>query len=254
MDFIQIQIKQSLKAPWMCKLRLPTQILFQITSSSTKKLWDNKSDIKSTGSLAPLQMPSSNEHQMWSKEHQGVWSKDQQMWSTQDNSMRRNDNTMTGILRWAAGNGFKNVRLTFFFSSPRDSTGGLGVKMVEYVLGGSPTNKESPLALEPRLRGLKIDEVKVIKYFMNCSLESWAIFKPCSSHGAELDASLLVLLYCIPACIPVVFLLYFHVVFTFFKNHSIGYYYWILFSNNCFTSISEKVLFCGKLMSLAALK
>lgn len=33
--------------------------------------------------------------------------------------------------------------------------------MVEYVLGGSPTNKESPLALEPRLRGLKIDEVKV---------------------------------------------------------------------------------------------
>lgn len=45
-----------------------------------------------------------------------------------------------------------------FFCSPRDSTGGLGVKMVEYVLGGSPTNKESPLALEPRMRGLKIDE------------------------------------------------------------------------------------------------
>lgn len=45
--------------------------------------------------------------------------------------------------------------------SPRDSTGGLGVKMVEYVLGGSPTNKESPMTLEPRLRGLKIDEVKV---------------------------------------------------------------------------------------------
>lgn len=35
--------------------------------------------------------------------------------------------------------------------------------MVEYVLGGSPTNKESPLTLEPRLRGLKIDEVKVCK-------------------------------------------------------------------------------------------
>lgn len=33
--------------------------------------------------------------------------------------------------------------------------------MVEYVLGGSPTNKESPLALEPRMRSLKIDEVKV---------------------------------------------------------------------------------------------
>jgi hypothetical protein len=48
------------------------------------------------------------------------------------------------------------------FFSPRDSTGGLGVKMVEYVLGGSPTNKDSPLALDGRLRNLKIDEVKVI--------------------------------------------------------------------------------------------
>lgn len=33
--------------------------------------------------------------------------------------------------------------------------------MVEYVLGGSPTNKDSPLALDGRLRNLKIDEVKV---------------------------------------------------------------------------------------------
>lgn len=47
----------------------------------------------------------------------------------------------------------------FFFHSPRDSTGGLGVKMVEYVLGGSPTNKESPLSgLEPSLRNLKFDD------------------------------------------------------------------------------------------------
>lgn len=31
--------------------------------------------------------------------------------------------------------------------------------MVEYVLGGSPTNKESPLSnMESRLRGLKFDE------------------------------------------------------------------------------------------------
>lgn len=31
--------------------------------------------------------------------------------------------------------------------------------MVEYVLGGSPTNKESPLAsLEPRFKGLKFDD------------------------------------------------------------------------------------------------
>jgi hypothetical protein len=71
----------------------------QLTSSSTKKLWDNKSDIKNTGPLAPLQMPGNE--QMWPKE-QGVWSKEQQMWSTQDNSglvARRND-TMTGILRF----------------------------------------------------------------------------------------------------------------------------------------------------------
>lgn len=35
--------------------------------------------------------------------------------------------------------------------SPRSSeTGGLGVKMVEYVLGTSPTSKE----LEPRMRAL----------------------------------------------------------------------------------------------------
>lgn len=51
------------------------------------------------------------------------------------------------------------VRISTFSFSPRDSTGGLGVKMVEYVLGGSPTNKESPLSnMESRLRGLKFDE------------------------------------------------------------------------------------------------
>lgn len=54
----------------------------------------------------------------------------------------------------------KKTRCLFSQSySPRDSTGGLGVKMVEYVLGGSPTNKESPLSnMESRLRGLKFDE------------------------------------------------------------------------------------------------
>lgn len=54
-----------------------------------------------------------------------------------------------------------NKILIFFFliCSPRDSTSGLGVKMVEYVLGGSPTNKDSPLSgLEPRLRSLKFDD------------------------------------------------------------------------------------------------
>lgn len=59
------------------------------------------------------------------------------------------------------GRNFRKLVQTsvFFYCSPRDSTGGLGVKMVEYVLGGSPTNKESPLSqLEPRLRALKFDE------------------------------------------------------------------------------------------------
>lgn len=53
------------------------------------------------------------------------------------------------------------------FHSPRDSTGGLGVKMVEYVLGGSPTNKESPLSnMESRLRGLKFNENDKVSQFI----------------------------------------------------------------------------------------
>lgn len=54
------------------------------------------------------------------------------------------------------------------FCSPRDSTGVLGVKMVESVLGGSPTNKESPLSnIESRLHGLKFDEkVSVLFVFV----------------------------------------------------------------------------------------
>lgn len=55
--------------------------------------------------------------------------------------------------------------------SPRDSTGGLGVKMVEYVLGGSPTNKESPLAsLEPRLRNLKFDDNDKVYFILQLLL------------------------------------------------------------------------------------
>ncbi|XP_022918908.1 maternal protein pumilio isoform X2 [Onthophagus taurus] len=42
--------------------------------------------------------------------------------------------------------------------SPRGSdTGGLGVKMVEYVLGSSPTNKDN-MGLEPRIRALHLDD------------------------------------------------------------------------------------------------
>lgn len=46
--------------------------------------------------------------------------------------------------------------------SPRGSdTGGLGVKMVEYVLGSSPTSKDSSLSgLEPRMRVLGLDADK----------------------------------------------------------------------------------------------
>lgn len=64
------------------------------------------------------------------------------------------------------------LHLLFFFSfhSPRDSTGGLGVKMVEYVLGGSPTNKESPLSnMESRLRGLKFNENDKVSQFIEIS-------------------------------------------------------------------------------------
>lgn len=38
--------------------------------------------------------------------------------------------------------------------------------MVEYVLGGSPTNKESPLSgLEPRLRALKFEDNDKVSIF-----------------------------------------------------------------------------------------
>ncbi|XP_058447474.1 maternal protein pumilio isoform X2 [Malaya genurostris] len=119
-----------------------------ITTSATKKLWEKggSNDVKvatgATGPLAPLQLHGSTDHQVWRDS----------TWSSQGDAIlasRRifphapdtNPTGSTGIL------------------SPRDSTGGLGVKMVEYVLGGSPTNKESPLAsLEPRFKGLKFDD------------------------------------------------------------------------------------------------
>ncbi|XP_065082849.1 maternal protein pumilio isoform X2 [Ochlerotatus camptorhynchus] len=120
-----------------------------ITTSATKKLWEKggSNDVKvatggATGPLAPLQLHGTTDHQVWRDS----------TWSSQGDAIlasRRifphapdtNPTGSTGIL------------------SPRDSTGGLGVKMVEYVLGGSPTNKESPLAsLEPRFKGLKFDD------------------------------------------------------------------------------------------------
>lgn len=46
--------------------------------------------------------------------------------------------------------------------SPRGSdSGGLGVKMVEYVLGTSPTSKDNnSMGLEPRMRGLHLVDDK----------------------------------------------------------------------------------------------
>lgn len=49
--------------------------------------------------------------------------------------------------------------------------------MVEYVLGGSPTNKESPLsALGPRLTALKFDESDKVTYFMPHFTKFFLIF------------------------------------------------------------------------------
>ncbi|XP_049277500.1 maternal protein pumilio isoform X2 [Anopheles funestus] len=119
-----------------------------INTSTAKKLWEKggSNDVKvaaaATGPLPPLQLHGTTDHQVWRDS----------TWSSQGDAIlapRRifqhapetNPTGSTGIL------------------SPRDSTGGLGVKMVEYVLGGSPTNKESPLAsLDSRFKGLKFDD------------------------------------------------------------------------------------------------
>uniref|UniRef100_A0A182UX22 Pumilio n=1 Tax=Anopheles merus TaxID=30066 RepID=A0A182UX22_ANOME len=120
-----------------------------INTSTAKKLWEKggSNDVKvaaaATGPLPPLQLHGTTDHPVWRDS----------TWSSQGDAIlaapRRifqhgaesNPTGSTGIL------------------SPRDSTGGLGVKMVEYVLGGSPTNKESPLAsLDSRFKGLKFDD------------------------------------------------------------------------------------------------
>ncbi|XP_055695961.1 maternal protein pumilio isoform X3 [Lutzomyia longipalpis] len=118
-----------------------------ITTSAAKKLWekggpgDMKIPSATSGPLAPLQLHGGPEHQVW---RDSTWSTQGEILTprrTFQQAQETNSTGSTGIL------------------SPRDSTGGLGVKMVEYVLGGSPTNKESPLAsLEPRLRSLKFDD------------------------------------------------------------------------------------------------
>ncbi|XP_055847919.1 maternal protein pumilio isoform X4 [Episyrphus balteatus] len=121
-----------------------------ITTSTAKKLWE-KSDGKgpngggvSAGPLNPLHIPGVADHPVW---------KDS-TWSTQGENILAPPRPRT-FPQAPDSNSTGNAGIL----SPRDSTSGLGVKMVEYVLGGSPTNKESPLSgLEPRLRALKFDD------------------------------------------------------------------------------------------------
>ncbi|XP_030374161.1 maternal protein pumilio-like [Scaptodrosophila lebanonensis] len=120
-----------------------------ITTSTAKKLWeksDGKSGASSTpgGPLNPLQIPGVGDHSSVWKDH---------TWSTQGENILvppRSRGYPHGAASDTSNSGNAGIL------SPRDST---CVKMVEYVLGGSPTNKESPLSgLEPRMRNLKFDD------------------------------------------------------------------------------------------------
>ncbi|XP_055310309.1 maternal protein pumilio-like isoform X2 [Sitodiplosis mosellana] len=107
-----------------------------INTSAAKKLWEKGGGV-SDMKLTPLQLHGGPE-QVW---RDSTWSTQGEAILAPPRRYPHDSNPSAGIL------------------SPRDSTGGLGVKMVEYVLGGSPTNKESPLSnMESRLRGLKFDE------------------------------------------------------------------------------------------------
>ncbi|EDW84261.2 uncharacterized protein Dwil_GK14047 [Drosophila willistoni] len=122
-----------------------------ITTSTAKKLWeksDGKGGTSSTsggGPLNPLQIPGVGDHSSVWKDH---------TWSTQGENIlappRSRGYPHGGGASDTSNSGNAGIL------SPRDST---CVKMVEYVLAGSPTNKESPLSgLEPRMRNLKFDD------------------------------------------------------------------------------------------------
>ncbi|BFF88849.1 maternal protein pumilio [Drosophila madeirensis] len=120
-----------------------------ITTSTAKKLWE-KSDGKGTssapgGPLNPLQIPGVGDPSSVWKDH---------TWSTQGENILVQPRS-----RGYAGHGGASDTSNSGNAgilSPRDSQ---CAKMVEYVLSGSPTNKESPLSgLEPRLRNLKFDD------------------------------------------------------------------------------------------------
>lgn len=168
----------------------------QISTSAAKKLWekggggmpDMKMPSVGVGSaLAPLQLHGS-EHQVW---RDSTWSTQGETIlparrpfassaapgsaSTQSSSAGGSADSSSSSSGAATGTG-KASTTNGGILSPRDATGGLGVKMVEYVLCGSPTNThhtahgghssshggqdgESTLSgLEPRLRTLTFEE------------------------------------------------------------------------------------------------
>ncbi|XP_064552758.1 maternal protein pumilio isoform X4 [Drosophila montana] len=120
-----------------------------ITTSTAKKLWeksDGKSGASNTpgGPLNPLQIPGVGDHSSVWKDH---------TWSTQAENILAPPRPR-GYPHGGASDNSNSGNAGIL--SPRDST---CVKMVEFVLGGSPTNKESPLSsLEPRMRNLKFDD------------------------------------------------------------------------------------------------
>ncbi|XP_026466684.1 maternal protein pumilio-like [Ctenocephalides felis] len=95
---------------------------------SAKKLWDNKAAGDCKPPLPPLHLPAPHE-QLWRDS----------TWSTQEVSQAMMS-SRRAFPAQIGSSGADNASIL----SPRDSTSGLGVKMVEYVLGGSPTAKESP--------------------------------------------------------------------------------------------------------------
>ncbi|XP_049775609.1 pumilio homolog 2 isoform X2 [Schistocerca cancellata] len=100
---------------------------------SAKKLWgveEQKDDSKGILTL--------NDHQMWRDP----------TWSTSDHAVSQ---PITMVPRRSGS--FPGSEAANILSPRSSETGGLGVKMVEYVLGSSPTGKD----LEPRMRGLVLN-------------------------------------------------------------------------------------------------
>nr|XP_014279851.2 maternal protein pumilio isoform X6 [Halyomorpha halys] len=102
---------------------------------SAKKLWGVEEPKDEPKSILNL-----NEHQMWRDS----------TWSTSGHA--RNDHAVSQPITMVArrSGSFPGSEAGNILSPRSSETGGLGVKMVEYVLGTSPTSKD----LEPRMRAL----------------------------------------------------------------------------------------------------